>query len=40
MGCQKSVLGFSAGVTAGDGAPSRAVVPLEALVVWSFVYLA
>jgi hypothetical protein len=27
-------------VVAGSGAPSRAAVPVEVLVVWSFVYLA
>jgi putative transposase len=41
VGCQKSgPLRSSGVVVAGYGAPSRAAVPLEVLVVWSFVYLA
>jgi putative transposase len=41
VGCQKSGCSAAAGdVVAGYGAPSRAAVRLEVLVVWSFVYLA
>lgn len=41
MGCKKSgPLSSSREVVAGYGAPSRAAVPLEVLVVWSLVYLA
>jgi hypothetical protein len=40
VGCQKSGLLRSSGdAVAGSGAPSRAAVPLEVLVLWSFVYL-
>jgi hypothetical protein len=41
VGCQKSsALSSSGDVVAGYGAPSRAVVPWEVLVVWSFLYMA